>query len=143
MQASAKKKTWFDKFLDVLERSVNKLPAPAIMFIYLFLIIAVVSAVVAAFGGSVTNPATQEVVQAKNLFSAEGLEWFLSNMLKNFTGFAPLGLVITMTLAIGLCEESGMIATLLNDKLRNVPPKLLPLSSPLWACAATWRPIRP
>lgn len=47
-------------------------------------------------------------------------------MLKNFTGFAPLGLVITMTLAIGLCEESGMIATLLNDKLRNVPPKLLP-----------------
>ena len=30
------KKTWLDKFLDVLERACNKLPVPAIMFIYLF-----------------------------------------------------------------------------------------------------------
>ena len=37
-------------------------------------------------------------------------------MVKNFTGFAPLGLVITMTLGIGLCEESG---------LSNVPLKEL------------------
>lgn len=126
MQATARKKTWFDKFLDVLERSVNKLPTPAIMFIYLFVIVAVVSAIASLLGVSATNPATKEVIQAKNLFSTEGLTWFLENMVKNFTGFAPLGLVITMTLAIGLCEESGMISTMLNDKLRNIPPKLLP-----------------
>ena len=60
------------------------------------------------------NPSTGEAVVASNLFSAEGLHWFLNNMVKNFTGFAPLGLVIAMTLAIGLCEESGMLIALLN-----------------------------
>ena len=32
--------TWLDKFLDILERACNKRPVPAIMFIYLFFIVA-------------------------------------------------------------------------------------------------------
>ena len=47
-------------------------------------------------------------------------------MVKNFTGFAPLGLVLTMTLAIGMCEESGLIRALLTDKMKNIPPVILP-----------------
>ncbi len=47
-------------------------------------------------------------------------------MVKNFTGFAPLGLVITMTLGIGLCEESGLIMSLLKGCLSDVPPALVP-----------------
>ena len=47
-------------------------------------------------------------------------------MVKNFTGFAPLGLVITMTLGIGLCEESGMLISLLNSSLKNIPAALVP-----------------
>ncbi len=120
------KKTWLDKFLDVLERACNKLPPPAIMFIYLFVIVAIISAILSLMGVSAVNPATQELVEVQNPISTDGLLWFLSNMVKNFTGFAPLGLVITMTLAIGLCEESGLIVALLNDKLRNVPPIILP-----------------
>lgn len=120
------KKTWLDKFLDVLERACNKLPPPAIMFIYLFVIVAVISAILSLMGVSAVNPATNELVEVQNPISTDGLLWFLGNMVKNFTGFAPLGLVITMTLAIGLCEESGLIVALLNDKLRNVPPVILP-----------------
>ena len=120
------KKTWLDKFLDILERACNKLPVPAIMFIYLFFIVAIISCVLGLMGVSVVNPATNEVVAVQNPISEDGLLWFLKNMVTNFTGFAPLGLVLTMTLAIGMCEESGLIVALLNDKLRNVPPKLLP-----------------
>ena len=123
---SLAKKTWLDKFLDVLERACNKLPPPAIMFAFLFVIIAIISCICSLLGLSAVNPATQEVVAVANPFSTAGLEWFLKNMISNFTGFAPLGLVITMTLAIGLCEEGGLIITLLNDKLRNVPPILVP-----------------
>ena len=47
-------------------------------------------------------------------------------MVKNFTGFAPLGLVITMTLGIGLCEESGMLISMLNSSLKNVPAAMIP-----------------
>ena len=120
------KKSWFDKFLDFLERACNKLPVPAIMFFYLTLIISVISCVLAMIGVSAVNPATQEVVAVQNPLSADGLLWLLEKMVANFTGFAPLGLVITMTLAIGLCEEGGLIVTLLNDKLRNIPPVILP-----------------
>ena len=123
---SLAKKNWFDKFLDFLERACNKLPTPAIMFIYLFGIVAVASCICSLLGLSAVNPATGEVVAVQNPFSTAGLTWFLQNLVKNFTGFAPLGLVITMTLAIGMCEEGGLIMTLLNDKLRNVPPVILP-----------------
>lgn len=123
---SLAKKTWLDKLLDFLERACNKLPTPAIMFVYLFCIIAVVSCICSLLGLSAVNPATGEVVAVQNPFSTAGLTWFLQNLVKNFTGFAPLGLVITMTLAIGMCEEGGLIMTLLNDKLRNVPPVILP-----------------
>lgn len=123
---AAPKKTGFDKFLDFLERACNKLPVPAIMFFYLFIIVAIISAILAAMGVSALNPATNEVVAVQNPISSDGILWFLDNMVKNFTGFAPLGLVLTMTLAIGMCEESGLILTLLNDKLRNIPPVILP-----------------
>ncbi len=120
------KKTALDKFLDGLEKVANKLPVPAIMFIYLFVIIAVISCILSLMGVQAVNPATQEVVAVLNPISSEGLLWFLKNMVTNFTGFAPLGLVLTMTLAIGMCEESGLIVALLQDKLRHIPPVLLP-----------------
>ena len=56
------KRTWLDKFLDGLERVCNKLPPPAIMFIYLFVIVAVISALLSLAGVSAVNPSTEEVV---------------------------------------------------------------------------------
>lgn len=125
-EASVTKRTWMDKMLNGIERACNKLPTPAILFIYLFVIIAVLSAILSVVGLAVENPTTGELVKPENFFTSKGLIWFLENMVKNFTGFAPLGLVITMTLAIGMCEESGLIITLLNDKLRRIPPIILP-----------------
>lgn len=120
------KKGWLDKFLDWLERVCNKLPDSTILFIYLFFIILVLGCILGLLGVSATNVATGEVVKVQNPISTAGLQYFLGNMVSNFTGFAPLGLVITMSLAIGICEEGGLIATLLNDKLRNIPPAILP-----------------
>ncbi|MBR2604998.1 MAG: AbgT family transporter [Clostridia bacterium] len=125
-QEGAVKQGWFDRFLSALERACNKLPPPAILFIYLFVIVAILSCVLSLLGVSVINPAKGEAVAAQNLFTKDGLNWFLSNMVKNFTGFAPLGLVLTMTLAIGMCEESGLIRALLTDKMKNIPPVILP-----------------
>lgn len=120
------KKSWVDKFLGGVEAVCNKLPPPAILFCWLFLIVAVIGAIFSMTGVSLINPATGEAVVSANLFSTEGLHWFLDNMIKNFTGFAPLGLVIAMTLAIGICEESGMLISMLNSALKNVPGAIVP-----------------
>lgn len=124
------KRSWVDRFLDGIERVCNKLPPPAILFCWLFLIVAVIGAIFTVTDFSMINPAISDpakaVVKSQNLFSATGLQWLLDNMVKNFTGFAPLGLVITMTLAIGMCEESGLLLAMLSKCMRNVPPALVP-----------------
>ena len=120
------KTSWVDSMISGIEAVCNKLPPPAILFCLLFVITAVVGAIFSIAGVSLVNPASGDVVTSSNLFSAAGLKWIMDNLVKNFTGFAPLGLVITMTLAIGLCEESGMLVSMLNSSLKNVPPALVP-----------------
>lgn len=120
------KTSWVDKLIGGIEAVCNKLPPPAILFCWLFLFTAIIGAVFTMTGLTLVNPSSGEAVASSNLFSTEGLHWFLDNMIKNFTGFAPLGLVISMTLGIGLCEESGMLISLLNSSLKNVPASLVP-----------------
>lgn len=125
-ETSTAKRSWVDKLIDGIEAVCNKLPPPAILFCWLFLITGIIGAIFSITGVSLTHPSTGEAVVSANLFSTEGLHWFLSNMVKNFTGFAPLGLVISMTLGIGLCEESGMLLALLSSTLKDVPATLVP-----------------
>lgn len=124
---TAKKKTsWLDRFISSVEGVCNKLPPPAILFLYLFIIVAIIGAIVSIAGIELINPATQEAVGARNLFTVEGLHWLLGAVVSNFTGFAPLGLVITMTLGIGLCDEAGLVTTLIRHSLSGVSPVLVP-----------------
>ena len=138
---AAPKRSAIDRVLDGIERVANKLPPPGILFCYLFIIVAVLGAIFSFTGITLANPATQEPVSAQNFFSTEGIQWLLGNLVKNFTGFAPLGLVITMTLAIGFCEESGMIMSMLRSGLKMFLPPSFPMSSPLSAPSATSLPI--
>ncbi len=124
--AVLKKKSLLDRCLDGIERVCNLLPPPAILFCWLFLIVAVIGAIFTVTGFTMVNPATGKEVVSQNLFSGTGVTWLLTNLVKNFTGFAPLGLVLVMTMAIGMCEESGLLVTLLHKYLRNVSPALVP-----------------
>ena len=110
------KKTGVDKLIDGIEKVCNKLPPPAILFCWLFLITAIIGCIFSVMGVALTNPASGEVVTSANLFSKDGVDWILGNMVKNFTGFAPLGLVITMTLGIGLLWSSFFV-TLVAKKI--------------------------
>ena len=123
---TTQKKSAMDSFLTGIEKVCNKLPSPPFIFMFLFALVAVLSAIVSATGASVINPSSGDVVVAQSFFSVDGLHWFLNNMVTNFTGFAPLGLVLTMTLGIGLCEEAGLVMALLRAGLSNVPPKAVP-----------------
>lgn len=113
-------------FMNLVERVCNRLPPPAILFCLLFVLTALLGALFTEMGVHLENPATHHIVTAQNFFSKAGIQWLLTNMVKNFTGFAPLGLVITMTMAIGFCEESGLLVSLLNRSMRRVPPALVP-----------------
>ncbi len=46
-------------------------------------------------------------------------------MLDNFTGFAPLGLVLVMMLGIGLAEKVGLLDYAIRKTILNSPPALI------------------
>ena len=123
---AAKQQSWVDRFLNTIETVCNKLPPPAILFVVLFFVVAIIGAVLTSSNFSLVNPATKKAVVSQNLFTKGGVSWLLTNLVKNFTGFAPMGLVITMTMAIGFCEEAGLLVALIKRCMRNVPPSLVP-----------------
>ena len=125
-EKTVEKKPLLARFMDGVETVCNKLPPPTMLFVFLFFIVAILGTIFTFLGTSLTNPATGEIVMSKNFFSKEGLLWFLDNMVKNFTGFAPLGLVLTMTIGTGICEEAGMLNSLLRSSMKNVPAALVP-----------------
>lgn len=112
-------------FLAWVERVGNKIPHPFILFTILIVIIAVLSFIMSKMGISVVNPSTNEVVGVQNLLSGEGMEYALVNAVKNFTGFAPLGLVLTMTLGIGLAEEVGLMSAFMRKTILGASPKII------------------
>lgn len=114
--------------LGAIERVGNKLPHPFILFLYITAFLALMSAILAALGISVTNPTTGELVAVRSVISRDGLVWLVENMLSNFSGFAPLGLVLAMQMAIGLAEGSGLLTTFMRRAILGVP---------LWALSGT------
>ena len=127
MQETAQKKK-NGKVLDFIERVGNQLPHPYILFLWLCLILALISLACSMTGISVVNPTNGETVLAKSLISKDGLVWLLENLLSNFQGFSPLGLVLAMQIAIGFSEKVGLLTTAMRRAILGVP---------LWALTAT------
>ena len=103
-----------------VERIGNKVPHPFLLFIYLIVILMVATAVLSAFDVSVRSPADGSMVAVKNLLSVEGLHWFLPNVIKNFSGFAPLGAILALVLGAGLAERVGLLPALMVKMASHV-----------------------
>lgn len=114
-----------DRILGGVERVGNKLPDPFMLFVYLALFIVGLSFMVKQFGVTVEHPGTGEELPIKSLLSAEGIEFILTSMLTNFTGFAPLGLVLAMMLGIGLADKVGLIEAGIKKTILNAPKAIV------------------
>ncbi|MCP3033481.1 AbgT family transporter [Halobacillus sp. A1] len=113
------------RFLNGVEKLGNKLPEPFMLFVYLAVFTIFFSWIVSLFGVSVEEPGTGEEVAIKSLVSGEGLEYILTSMLDNFTGFAPLGLVLAMMLGIGLADKVGLLETAIKSTILKAPKSLV------------------
>ncbi|MCS6930321.1 MAG: AbgT family transporter [Saprospiraceae bacterium] len=116
---------WVNRFLAVVERAGNALPHPATLFVLFAVFIILLSGLLSWFDVSVLHPGTQKEVRVVNLLSTAGLHRILTDMVKNFTGFAPLGTVLVALLGIGIAEGSGLIGTALRWIVLKSPARLL------------------
>ncbi len=120
-----KKRSFFDRLLNGVERAGNALPHPATLFLIFALLALFFSWFAHILGFQATNPATGELVQVNNLLDKEGIHRILLDMVKNFTDFAPLGIVLVAMLGIGIAEGSGLISALIRLLVLSSPKKLL------------------
>jgi aminobenzoyl-glutamate transport protein len=60
-----------------------------------------------------------------SLLTVDGLHRILTNLVGNFTSFAPLGTVLVAMIGIGVAEFSGLIGTLMRLLVLNAPRVLL------------------
>ncbi|WP_110655463.1 AbgT family transporter [Salinicola halimionae] len=113
------------RLLNAIERFGNRLPDPFMIFVMLAMVVLVASALFAAAGATVEHPGSGEVEAIRSLVSGEGIQFILDSMLDNFTGFAPLGLVLSMMLGIGLAEKLGLLETLIRHTILSAPKRLV------------------
>jgi aminobenzoyl-glutamate transport protein len=119
------KDSFVNRFLGFIEKAGNILPHPTTLFVILAVLVLILSAIAAGMGVSVIHPGTKEIVRAESLLTVPGLHRILTSLVTNFTGFAPLGVVLVAMLGIAVAEGSGLISAALRAVVLSAPRRLL------------------
>lgn len=110
-------------FLRKIEIVGNKLPNPAILFLIMLGLLVVLSAILSSLNVMAIDPITKKQIVIKSLLSKDGLYWFLENMVKNYINFPPLGMIIVLTIGIGLVEKAGLLETVIKGTIASIPKR--------------------
>lgn len=117
--------SFFDRFLNAIERAGNKLPEPTVLFIALAVIVIVLSGILSLFHISVVHPGTGETIEIVNLMSKYGIRMLWSKAVTNFSGFAPLGMVLVTVIGSAAAEKSGFLIALMKQIMSGAKPALV------------------
>jgi aminobenzoyl-glutamate transport protein len=110
-----------DGVLKWIETIGNKIPDPTLLFVYLIGLLIIISAALSAAHVSIVNPLSHKTVMVKSLLSKEAAHWFLTEMVRNFTSFPPLGVVLAITMGIGLVEKTGLLTASIKSLVYVIP----------------------
>ena len=113
------------RWLQAIERFGNALPHPTLLFVWLCLLLLPLTALLSGLDIQATHPVNSDTVEIRSLLSADGIRYLLTSMVSNFTGFAPLGVVLVAMLGIGIAEQSGLLGACLQALVRRTPAALL------------------
>jgi aminobenzoyl-glutamate transport protein len=112
-------------FLAWIEWAGNKLPDPAMLFVWALLITWGLSALLAPVEFADIDPRTRQPIAVKNQLEGAELVAFLRGMVTTFVTFPPLGVVLVALLGVGVAEHTGFINSLIKGLLRFTPTFLL------------------
>jgi len=119
------KTSLLSRFLNIIEKGGNALPNPATLFALFAITVLVFSLLGQWLGWQAVHPATGEIIKVHNLLSNEGFRRIVLEMVENYTGFAPLGIVMVALLGIGIAESSGLVGAVIRLLVLKSPKKWL------------------
>ncbi|GHJ35676.1 AbgT family transporter [Streptomyces sp. TS71-3] len=114
------------RFFAVVERAGGRIPHPFLLFLYLLILLAVVSAVLAALGATARIPGEARPLPVESVLSLAGVQHLLATFVTNFIGYPPLGVVLAVLLGVGVAERSGFLTAVVSAVLARVPRGLMP-----------------
>lgn len=133
MKQNSPKKPLFTRFLDTVEYLGNLLPHPITLFAIFCLAILVMSGIAGYFEVAVMDPrpegapgrAADGMIQVISLLNADGLELIVTNLVKNFVGFAPLGTVLVAMLGVAIAEHSGLLSAAMRGLVMGASQRMV------------------
>ncbi len=124
--------------LDLVERIGNRLPEPVMIFVWLIGGLFILSTLGATLGWTASLPFRGEtpptwgeleggrlIFRAESLLSEDNLERLFTETAKTLTGFAPLGVVLTVMYGAAVAERSGFFSALIRASLRGADRRWL------------------
>lgn len=127
------KKPLFTRFLDGVEYLGNLLPHPITLFAIFCVGILVLSGIAGYFEVSVMDPRPEGapgrsatgVIEVVSLLNGEGLRLIVTNLVTNFTGFAPLGTVLVAMLGVAIAEHSGLLSAAMRGLVMGASQRMV------------------
>lgn len=118
-------------FTGWIERIGRKIPDPVVLFMSLYPLTLLASFLLAGYSFETIGAGGQKVTQViKPMFEAEHVRWIFDNALvANWLAFGNgvLGVILVVTLAIGVAEHAGLLGALIKAAGARIPQAFLPL----------------
>ena len=103
------KLSFLNRALNVIEKIGNKLPDPAALFLILMFVVWILSAILSNTTFTEIDPRSGKAIVINSQLTGTAIAAFLSTMVKTFTDFHPLGIVLVALLGVGVAEHTGFI----------------------------------
>ncbi|MEM6891238.1 MAG: AbgT family transporter [Pseudomonadota bacterium] len=128
-QKDVYRKNAFTRFLDGVEWLGNLLPHPVTLFFYLSVAIVLLSGIFGWLGVQVEDPrpldapgvAEDGMIRAVSLVNGDGVRRIFTNLVSNYTSFAPLGVVLVAMIGVGVAEKSGLLSAVVRNMVLGAP----------------------
>lgn len=114
-----------NRLLGAIEWAGNRLPDPAMLFVWALLITWGTSWWLSRVTFREINPENNEPIQVVNQLGPKELTTFMADMVKTFVEFPPLGLVLVALLGVGVAEHTGFVQAIIKCLLLVTPDRLL------------------
>ena len=111
----------------------NLLPHPITLFAIFCVAILVLSGIAGYFDVAVIDPrpvgapgrSADGMIEVVSLLNADGLRLIVTNLVTNFTGFAPLGTVLVAMLGVAIAEHSGMLSAAMRGMVMGASQRMV------------------
>lgn len=117
--------TFINRALNTIEKIGNKLPDPAALFLILLFVVWILSWALSSVSFTEIDPRNAKAIVINNQLTGTAIANFLSTMVKTFTDFHPLGIVLVALLGVGVAEHTGFINAALKWLLSFTSKSLL------------------